>query len=86
MDIRHKKARQLSRYDRIEMGKRDNDKDYIEIVNEAGIEVEFSCPTDLKRQLDRINPGKEIKIVYKGITQTMSNRPFKLFEVFEAVS
>ena len=37
MEKRHKKARELSRYDRIEMGKRDNDKDYIEIVNEAGI-------------------------------------------------
>ena len=32
-----KKARELSCYGRIEMGKRDNDKDYIEIVNEAGI-------------------------------------------------
>ena len=61
-------------------------QDLCTLVNEAGIEVEFSCPTDLKRQLDRINPGKEVKIVYKGITQTMSNRPFKLFEVFEAVS
>ena len=37
MEKRHKKARELSRYDRIEMGKRDNDKDYIEIVNEADI-------------------------------------------------
>ena len=37
MEKRHKKARELSRYDRIEMGKRDNVKDYIEIVNEAGI-------------------------------------------------
>ena len=37
MEKRHKKARELSRFDRIEMGKRDNYKDYIEIVNEAGI-------------------------------------------------
>ena len=37
MEKSHKKARELSRYDRIEMGKRDNDKDYIEIVNEADI-------------------------------------------------
>ncbi len=34
-DIRHKKARPLSHYYRIEMGKRDNYKEYIDIVNEA---------------------------------------------------
>ena len=36
MDIRHKKAGQLSRDDRIEMGKRHYEKDYAVIVNEAG--------------------------------------------------
>ena len=36
MEKSHKKARELSRYDRIEMGKRDKDLDYFEIVNEKG--------------------------------------------------
>ncbi len=61
-------------------------QDLCTITNEAGIEIEFSCPTDLRRQLDRIRPGVEVKIVFKGTTTTMTNRPFKLFEVFEAVS
>ena len=37
MEVRLKKAKQLSRYDRIQMDNKDNEKDYIEIVNEAGI-------------------------------------------------
>ena len=60
-------------------------QDLCTITNEAGIEIEFSCPTDLKRQLDRINPGVEVKIVFKEVTRTTSGMGFKLFDVFEAV-